>query len=90
MSQTKPCQPHYHFADTAFWQRTPWLRRTQPAELMMGVLAHYREQKKYVLHEFVIMPNHLHLLLTPAQDFAFQSPRRHDREIQSLGAEAPL
>ena len=26
----------------------------------------YRKQEKYLLHEFVIMPNHLHLLLTPA------------------------
>src|SRR2546427_6738417 len=32
---------------------------------MMDVLVHYREQMRYVLHEFVIMPDHLHLLLTP-------------------------
>jgi len=35
---------------------------------MLDVLADYHEQKKYVLHEFVIMPDHLHLLLTPAAD----------------------
>ncbi len=28
-------------------------------------LLHYRLQTKYLLHEFVVMPNHLHLLLTP-------------------------
>jgi len=35
---------------------------------MLDVLKHYREQEKYDLHEFVIMPDHLHLLLTPAFD----------------------
>jgi len=27
----------------------------------------YRDQVAYLLHEFVIMPNHLHLLLTPSE-----------------------
>ena len=35
------------------------------AELFVKVLFDYREQKKYLLHEFVLMPNHFHLLLTP-------------------------
>jgi len=28
-------------------------------------LLHYRAQKNYLLHEFVVMPNHFHLLVTP-------------------------
>jgi putative transposase len=39
---------------------------------MMDMLVHYREQKKYVLHEFVIMPDHLHLLLTPAPEISLE------------------
>lgn len=39
---------------------------------MMDVLERYREQKKYDLHEFVIMPDHLHLLLTPAADLSLE------------------
>ena len=39
---------------------------------MMNVLQHYREQKKYLLHEFVIMPDHLHLLLMPALDISLE------------------
>ena len=27
---------------------------------------HYRERNVYLLHEFVVMPDHLHLLLTPS------------------------
>ena len=39
---------------------------------MMDVLLHYREQMRYVLHEFVIMPDHLHLLLTPGADISLE------------------
>jgi len=34
------------------------------AQLFMEVLFHYQRQGKYHLHEFVVMPNHFHLLLT--------------------------
>jgi putative transposase len=37
------------------------------ANLLLDVLFHYRQQQKYLLHEFVIMPDHFHLLLTPTQ-----------------------
>jgi putative transposase len=35
------------------------------ARLFIEVLLSYRAQKKYLLHEFVVMPDHLHLILTP-------------------------
>jgi len=35
------------------------------ARLFIEVLFSYREQKKYLLHEFVVMPDHFHLTLTP-------------------------
>jgi putative transposase len=60
------------FITTVTWQRTPLFRHAQPAELMMDVLDHYREQKKYVLHEFVIMPDHLLLLLTPLPEISVE------------------
>src|SRR5258708_38866771 len=60
------------FVTTVTWQRTPLFRNPQEAELMMDVLAHYGEQKKYVMHEFVIMPDHLYLLLTPTADVSLE------------------
>lgn len=33
--------------------------------LFLNVLFHYREQQKYLLHDFVLMPDHFHLLITP-------------------------
>src|SRR2546430_14323950 len=60
------------FITTVTRQRTPLFRSQPKAELMMDVLVHYREQMRYVLHEFVIMPDHLHLLLTPEADISIE------------------
>src|SRR3989442_4596495 len=35
------------------------------AGLLVEVLLHYRAERKYLLHEFVVMPDYFHLLLTP-------------------------
>jgi len=35
------------------------------AEILIAAMLHYRDTNAYLLHEFVVMPNHLHLLLTP-------------------------
>ncbi|HYL45944.1 MAG TPA: transposase [Candidatus Limnocylindrales bacterium] len=43
------------------------LQSAAMAELLMAVLADYREKGKFLLHEFVIMPDHIRLLMTPAE-----------------------
>ncbi len=35
------------------------------ARLFIEVLLDYQERKKFLLHEFVVMPDHFHLILTP-------------------------
>ena len=60
------------FVTTVTWQRTPLFRNPQTAQLMVNVLEHYQDQKKYELHEFVIMPDHLHLLITPAPEISLE------------------
>lgn len=35
------------------------------AGLFIEDLLHYRDHKDYLLHEFVVMPDHFHLLITP-------------------------
>ena len=34
------------------------------AGLLVDVLQHYRNERKFALHGFVVMPNHVHVLLT--------------------------
>ncbi|MEO5935767.1 MAG: transposase [Terriglobales bacterium] len=33
-------------------------------ELLVSTLLRYRDSKKFQLHDFVVMPNHIHVLLT--------------------------
>jgi putative transposase len=40
------------------------LQSARSAQLFIGVLYEYRAQGKFRLHEFVVMPDHFHLLLT--------------------------
>ena len=46
-------------------------RRANGAPLP-GHLKQYRNQGRFLLHEFVLMPDHLHLLLTPARDISLE------------------
>jgi putative transposase len=42
------------------------LQTERSAGLFIDVLYHYRSEKKFLLHEFVVMTDHFHLLLTPS------------------------
>lgn len=42
--------------------------RTSNAELLIKIIFHYRDQGRYRLHAFAVMPEHLHVLLTPASN----------------------
>jgi REP element-mobilizing transposase RayT len=43
-------------------------QRTENAELFIETLFRYREQGKFLLHGFAVMPDHVHILVTPAID----------------------
>ena len=49
-------------------QRHRIFQRTDNAELMIATLFRYRDQGQFALHAFAIMPDHLHVLVTPAID----------------------
>ena len=42
------------------------------ARLFLKTLFHYRREGRYALHVFVLMPDHVHLILTPAQDVTIE------------------
>ena len=42
------------------------------AQLLFDVLEDNRQRRRFLLHEFVIMPNHFHLLLTPASEIPLE------------------
>jgi len=49
-------------------QRRALLQSTLNAGLLLDTLLRYRDQGRYDLHGFAIMPEHIHVLLTPATD----------------------
>jgi putative transposase len=55
-----------YFVTTKCWQGRHLLQLPEIAIILVRTLLHYREQNAYLLHEFVVMPNHIHVLLTPA------------------------
>jgi len=54
-----------YFITAATFQKHSLFQSDRMSKLFLEVLFHYRSQQKYLLHEFVIMPDHFHLLITP-------------------------
>jgi putative transposase len=61
-----------YFVTTKCWQNRAIFQVPENAEILIQCLARYREKGAYLLHEFVVMPNHLHLLLTPSGDTSLE------------------
>jgi REP-associated tyrosine transposase len=54
-----------YFVTTNTWERRALFRKEQMAKAFIETLLHYRRERKYLLHEFVLMPEHFHLIITP-------------------------
>ena len=54
-----------YFVSASCFEKKSLLQSDRSAQLFVDVLYHYRAQNKYQIHEFVIMPDHFHLLITP-------------------------
>jgi putative transposase len=60
------------FVTSATDGRRTLLQSNRKAQLLIDVLAENRRKKRFQLHEFVIMPNHFHLLLTPSTEISLE------------------
>jgi putative transposase len=54
-----------YFVTTKCSQGRTVFQIPEVAETLVDTLFEYRDRKFYLLHEFVVMPDHVHLLLTP-------------------------
>ena len=61
-----------YFVTTKCWQGRTIFQISEIAEILINALFHYRDRGAYLLHEFVLMPDHLHLLLTPGPTTALE------------------
>jgi putative transposase len=55
-----------YFVTTKSWENTFWFQADKLAPIVVGKMLEYRDNENYFLHDFVLMPNHLHVILTPA------------------------
>jgi putative transposase len=61
-----------YFVTTKTWENRDLFRVSENSEILAQCLMHYRKKGTYLLHEFVVMTNHLHLLLTPNNETSLE------------------
>lgn len=61
--RTKPGATYFVTTDT--WERRPLFRKSPLAEIMETKLAEYRNKGFYLVHSYVVMPDHVHVIITP-------------------------
>lgn len=54
------------FAASATWERRLILQSNPLCDLLLDVIRENRTKQRLQVHEFVFMPDHVHLILTPA------------------------
>jgi putative transposase len=52
------------FVTTSTWERRSLFQSERLARLFLNVHLGYRAQERYLLHEYVLMPDHLHALIS--------------------------
>ena len=68
MSRLAPQEIRTFFVTSNAIDRRAIFQTDRMALLMIDVLRANREQKRFQLHEYVVMRDHIHLLLTPAAE----------------------
>lgn len=61
-----------YFVTTKAWRGISVFQVREIADIVIAKVMEYRNRGSYLLHEFVLMPNHLHLILTPANSTSLE------------------
>jgi REP-associated tyrosine transposase len=61
-----------YFITTKAWENRPIFQVPENAEILLQCILRHRRACAYLLHEFVVMPNHLHLLITPSDEASLE------------------
>jgi len=70
--------PGTYFVTSQTWERRALFLKPLACDIFVQALLHYRAQANYQLLAFVLMPDHFHVLLTPAP------PRTLERVMQLI------
>ena len=87
-------QPGVYFVTTDTWQRRRLFDKPEAAEIVIDQVLNCRDRGFYKLHAFVVMPEHLHILITPSEaaslekavqmikgGSSFRIGKAHDRKV---------
>jgi putative transposase len=73
LKPTRSLNPHgTYFVTFSTWQRRRLFVVESYVRLFLKTLYGYRRQGRFELHAFVLMPEHVHLLLTPAPEITLE------------------
>ena len=64
--------PGTYFVTFSTWRRTKLFVVESYSRLFLKTLYGYKRQGRFQLHAFVVMPEHVHLMLTPAVDVTLE------------------
>jgi putative transposase len=67
-----PQEIRTYFVTAVTAQRRRLLQISANAELLQRTMIDYRDQGRFLLHAFVIMPDHFHAIFTPAPDVSLE------------------
>lgn len=61
-----PQETRTFFTSSSTWERRSVLQSHPLCDLLLDVIRQSRAKGRFEVHEFVFMPNHVHLILTPS------------------------
>jgi putative transposase len=67
-----PQEIRTYFVTAVTAQRHSLFQVTATAELLERTILDYRSQGRFLLHAYVVMPDHFHALVTPAPDVSLE------------------
>jgi putative transposase len=72
-----PQEIRTYFVTGVTAQRRRLFQVSANAELLQRTLLGYRDQGRFLLHAFVIMPDHFHAILTPAPELSLEKAMQY-------------
>src|SRR5881397_1054917 len=70
-----------YFVTASTWGRRSLFRTERMARLFIDTLYHYRGEHKFLIHEFVVMPDHFSFIASALRNYARTSNAAHQRGI---------
>ena len=84
-------QAGLYFATTDTWERHALFINTSLANIVVEQIANCRDRGYYRLHAFVLMPDHLHVLITPSDETTIEKAMQMIKggSAHQMGIERP-